>query len=50
MSSDFHFLEPYLMRDVIRDMVLKDILIRKVKPDRSRKRRKWHKNHFGREM
>ena len=56
MSSEHHFLEPYLMRDVIRDMVLKDILIRRVKPALDKHKRgrrnllKWYKQHFGREM
>ncbi len=48
MSSNFHFLDPYLLRDTIRDMVLKDILIRRVKPvlDKHKKGRrnlvKWY--------
>jgi hypothetical protein len=30
--SDHHFLDTYLMRDVIMDMELTDILLRRVKP------------------
>lgn len=30
--SEHHFLEAYLMRDVIRDMQLTDILLQRVKP------------------
>ena len=40
--NEHHFLDAYLMRDIIRDMQLTDILLRRVKPviDMKRKKRR----------